>query len=148
MPDPAPSPLPPPSPPPKRSRGQFLFETHCGNCARVIGGTFRSLRPRLRANDRTYMRELRKIKQEIRKLRRARPLKGDVLVRCAADEELLRRREEAEETGKRLKRRRIREATGSAPAGADEGGDADVVARKNETVDITDKGRKEGEQVT
>ena len=43
------------------------------------------------------MREMRRIEQKLRKLQRARPLKVGALVRCAADEELLRLKEEAEE---------------------------------------------------
>ena len=86
------------------------------------------------------MRELRKIEQKLRKLRRARPLKGGVSMRCRTDEELLRWREEAEEAAKqrsnrkrankRRQRRRHR-----------------CCGKENKMVDTADKGIKEGEQV-
>ena len=54
------------------------------------------------------MREMRKTEQKLRKLQRARPLKGGASVLLAADEELLRLREEAEEADKqRGNRKRV-----------------------------------------
>ena len=86
------------------------------------------------------MRETRKTKQKLRKLQRARPLKGGALVLFATDEELLRLREEAEEVNKqsdnrkRASRRRQRRRCRRRGKGSG-------------TVDTADKGRKESEQV-
>ena len=82
------------------------------------------------------MREMRKIEQKLRKLQRACPLKGGASVRCAAGEELLRSREDADEADKhrgnrkRTNKRRQRRRHGLRGKG-------------NKTVDTADKGRKE-----
>ena len=84
------------------------------------------------------MREMRKTEQKLRKMQRTRPLKGGASVLFAADEELLRLREEAEEkdrqrgnrkrdNGCRRRRRRRR------------------LGKEYEAVDIADKGRHQKE---